>query len=89
MLRPLAHLVVCCCMLLRAVGQSLKPVKLLSQQLPTFLLIRDRRSVVQQCWIRTALPTLVGLRTRIIHGLKVLWVVSFARCTAGPNIVES
>ena len=35
--------------LLRAV---LKPVKLLSQQLPTFLLFRDRRSVAQQCWIR-------------------------------------
>ena len=30
----------------------LKPVKLLSQQLPTFLLFRDRRSVAQQCWIR-------------------------------------
>ena len=38
-------------MLLRIVAQSLKPVKLLSQQLPTFLLIRDRRSVVQQRWI--------------------------------------
>ena len=41
-----------CCMLLRVVGQSLKPVKLFSQQLPTFLLFRDRRSVAQQCWIR-------------------------------------
>jgi len=36
------------CMLLR----SLKPVKILSQQLATFLLFRDRRSVAQQCWIR-------------------------------------
>ena len=26
--------------------------KLFSQQLPTFLLFRDRRSVAQQCWIR-------------------------------------
>ena len=33
-------------------AQSLKPVKLLSQQLPTFLLFRDRRSVAQQFWIR-------------------------------------
>ena len=33
-------------------AQSLKPVKLFSQQLPTFLLFRDRRSVAQQCWIR-------------------------------------
>ena len=41
-----------CCMLLDVVAQSLKPVKLFSQQLPTFNLFRDRRSVVQQCWIR-------------------------------------
>ena len=33
-------------------AQSLKPVKLLSQQLPTFLLFRDRRSVAQHFWIR-------------------------------------
>ena len=52
MLRPFAHPVACCWMLLRVVAQSLKPVKLFSQQLPTFLLFRDRRSVVQQCWIR-------------------------------------
>ena len=42
----------CCWMLWRVVAQSLKPVKLFSQQLPTFLLFRDRRSVAQQCWIR-------------------------------------
>ena len=46
---------VTCCVrlrtLLRVVAQSLKPVKLLSQQLATFLLFRDRRSVAQQCWI--------------------------------------
>ena len=52
MLRPFAHPVACCWMLLRVVEQSLKPVKLFSQQLPTFLLFRDRRSVAQQCWIR-------------------------------------
>ena len=39
-------------MFLRVVAQSLKPVKLFSQQLPTFLLFCDRRSVAQQCWIR-------------------------------------
>ena len=33
-----------CCMLLRVVAQSLKPVKLFSQQLPTFLLFRDREA---------------------------------------------
>ena len=52
MLRSFAHPVACCWMLLRVVTQSLKPVKLFSQQLPTFLLFHDRRSVVQQCWIR-------------------------------------
>jgi len=52
MLRPFAHPVACCWMLLRVVAQSLKPVKLFSQQLPTFLLFRDRRSIAQQCWIR-------------------------------------
>ena len=49
---PVAHPVACCWMLLRVVVQSLKPVKLFSQQLPTFLLFCDRRSVAQQCWIR-------------------------------------
>ena len=52
MLRPFAHPVACCWMLLRAVAQSLKPVKLFNQQLPTFLLFSDRRSVAQQCLIR-------------------------------------
>ena len=51
MLHPFAHPVSCCWMLLRVVAQSLKPVKLFSQQLLTFLLFRDRRSLAQQCWI--------------------------------------
>ena len=45
-----------CCVrlhtLLHIVAQSLKQVKLFSQQLPTYFLFRDRRSVAQQCWIR-------------------------------------
>ena len=52
MLCPFVHPVACCWMLLRVVAQTLKPVKRFSQQLPTFLLFRDRRSVRQQCWIR-------------------------------------
>ena len=52
LLRPFAHPVACCWMLLIVVAQSLKTVKLFSQQLPTFLLFRDRRGVAQQCWIR-------------------------------------
>ena len=51
-MRPFAHPVACCWMLLRVVAQGLKPVKLFSQQLPTFLLFRDHPSVAQQCWIR-------------------------------------
>ena len=39
-------------MLLRVVVLSWKPVKLLSQQLPPFLLFLDHRSIAQQCWIR-------------------------------------
>ena len=52
MLRLFAHPVACCWMLLRVVAQSLRPVKLFSQQLPTFLLFRDHRSVAHQRWIR-------------------------------------
>ena len=52
MLRLFAHPVACCWMLFRVVAQSLKPVKRYCQQLPTFLLFCDSRSVAQQCWIR-------------------------------------
>ena len=63
-----------CCMLLGVVVQN-KRVKHLSQQLPTFLFLRDRQSV--KCnnvgSVYTALPTLLGPRTCIItHGLYSL-----------------
>ena len=62
-----------CCMLLDVVAQSLKPVKLFSQQLPTFLLFRDRRSVAQQCWIRLhSSSNIVGPTHAITHGLQRL-----------------
>ena len=51
MLRPFAHPVACCWILLGVVAQSLI-CKLFSQQLPTFILFFDRRSVARQCWIR-------------------------------------
>ena len=35
----------------RDIPDCLKPVKILSQKLPTFLLVRGRRCVAQQCWI--------------------------------------
>ena len=41
----LLDVVACCCAKFET-GQTF------SQQLPTFLLFRDRRSVAQQCWIR-------------------------------------
>ena len=73
MLRPFAYPVECCWMLLRVVARSLKPVKLFSQQLPTFLLFHDRRSVAQQVGsVRTALPTLLEPCTLITHGLQRL-----------------
>ena len=79
MLRPVAHPVACCCAKFET-GQTL------SKQLPTFLLLRNRRSVAQQCWIR--LHSLRPRTRRITHGLlgayKILWVVSFPRPTAGP-----
>ena len=52
MLHLFLHPVACCWMLLRVDEQSLKPVKLLSQQLPTFPLFRDHQSIARQCWIR-------------------------------------
>ena len=49
-----------CCMLLPVVAQSLKSVKLLSQQLSTFLLFHDHRRVAQQCWIRLRSSSNIG-----------------------------
>ena len=83
-----------CCVLSGVFAQSLKPVKLLSQQLSTLLLLRDRRIVALPMLNRFAqlFPTFLGPRKRITHGLqstKVLRVMSFPRCTAGPNIVRT
>ena len=61
----LLDVVACCC-------AKLKPVKLFSQRLPTFLLFSDRRSVAQQCWTRLhSSPNIVGA-TLITHGLERL-----------------
>ena len=65
MLRPFAHPVAYCRVLLGVVVQSSKLVKRLSQQPPTFLLFRDRWSVAQQH------PFLEPC-TRIPHGLQSL-----------------
>ena len=49
---PFTHPVACFCVLLGVVARRLKLVKVLSQQLLTFFLFRDHRSVAQQCCIR-------------------------------------
>ena len=54
MLRPFAHPVACCWMLLRVVSQSLKPVKLLAP---------CRRT--QHCWL--TIPNIVGSCCSRLH----------------------
>ena len=71
-----------CCMLLGVVGSCcarFEAGQTLSQQLPTFLLFRDRRSVAQQCWISLHSSfSIVGVRrTRIPRDL--LQVTNFYR----------
>ena len=92
MLRSFAHPVACCWMFLPVVAQSLKPVKIFSQQLPTFLLLRDRRSVAQQCWIRLHSSSNIVGATHAHYTWftkTYFWLVSFPLCTAGPKIVGS
>ena len=73
MLRPFALPAACCLMLLRVVAQSLKPVKLSSNNCQHFF-----GSVIAEAWrnnvgsVCTALPTLLGPRTLITHGLQRL-----------------
>ena len=90
MLRPFAHPVTCCWMLLRVVAQSLKPVKLFSQQLPTFLLFRDRRSVAQQCWIRLhSSSNIVGAtHAHYVWITKTYGLYSFHDALQIPNLLE-
>ena len=64
----------------------------LSQQLPTFLLFRDRRSVAQQCWISLHSSfSIVGAThahsTWPPSSYKFLSDVSSPRCIAGAKIV--
>ena len=62
-----------CCMLLGVVAQSLKLVKILSQQLLTFCLFRDFQSIAQKCWICLhSSSKVVGANQGITHGLQSL-----------------
>ena len=68
MLYPFAYPVACCCVLLGVVMQSLKSVKLLSLQLPTFVLFCDCQSISNNVGsVCTALPTMFGPHTCITH----------------------
>ena len=88
MLRPFAHPDACCWMLLRVVAQSLKPVKLFSQQLPTFLLFRNRRSVAQQCLIRLNSSSNIGWATHAHYAwiTKTYGFYSFHDALQVPNL---
>ena len=96
----LLNVVASCCVLLGVVVESLKPVKLFSQRLPTFLLFCDhapKRSATmldpfaplfQHCWGHArAQYTWPCTWSPMVS--KVLWVVSFPRCTPEPKIVGS
>ena len=82
---PFAHPVACCCMLLGVVTQSLKPVELLSLQLPTFVLFCDCQSIPQQCWIRLH----SSIKHCITCGLQSLMGCILSLVHSGSNIVGS
>ena len=79
-----------CCMLLGVVTQSLKPVELLSLQLPTFVLFCDCQSMSNNVGsVCTALPTLFRPRTCITRGLQSLMGCILSLVLSGLNIVGS
>ena len=75
--------------LLHVVVKSLKPVRLFSQQLPTFLLFCDPRSVGQQCWIRLHSSfNIVGATHTHYAWLQSAWVFSVPRCIQLPTLLR-
>ena len=91
MLRPFTHPVARSWMLLRVVAQSLKPVKLFSQQLPTFLffLWSPKRSATMLDPFARFFQHCRGHARSLRMDYKDLRVVFFPRCTAGPKLVGS
>ena len=97
-MQTMLNVVVCCCVLLGVVPQSLKPVKLLSQQLPVpiFLLFHDRRcwnnvgSMLDQCWIHlhTSSNIVVVGHACALHK-DTPHFETIPRCTAGRNTAGS
>ena len=87
MLRVSAYPVAGCCALLEVVAQGLKLVKLLSQQLPAFLLWLRKRSATM---LNPCAQVYYWSHACTLHMVyKVLCVVSFPQFTAGPNNVGS
>ena len=76
-------------LLLCVVAQSLKPVKLFSQQLPTFILFRDSRSVAQQSRIRLhSSSNIVGAtHTHYAWITKTYGLYSFHNALQVPNLL--
>ena len=86
MLRPFAHPVACCWMLLRRVwtGQIFQPTTPNISFVPwspkrSATMLDPFAELFQHCW---------GHARSLRMVYKDLWVVSFPRCTAGPNIVS-
>ena len=92
MLGMFAHPLECCCMMLGAVAQSFKLVKLLSQYLPTFLLFHDHKKhstttlnpfvqLFPYCWrpctcITHGLQSLTGCTLPMMHCRSQHWIWS-------------
>ena len=82
------------CMLLRIVGScyaKFETGQIFQATTPniSYVSFSPKRSATMLDSFAQLFPTLLGPGRRIIHALvfKVLWVVSFPPCTAGPNIV--
>ena len=84
MLRPFAHPVACCCAKFET-GQTLQPTTPNISFVPwspkrSATMLDPFAQLFQHCW---------GHARSLRMVYKDLWVVSFPRCTAGPNIVGS
>ena len=84
MLRPFAHPVACCCAKFKT-GQTFQPTTPNISFVPwspkrSATMLDPFAQLFQHCW---------GHARSLRMVYKDLWVVSFPRCTAGPNIVGS
>ena len=84
MLRPFAHLIACCCAKIET-GQTFQPATPNISFVPwspkrSATMLDPFAQLFQHCWGHAR-------SFRVVY--KDLWVVSFPRCTAGPNIVGS